>query len=142
MFTQRQRDQIKAALIFWSGVAKTSRVHPIEHPAVQSFYGRDMPSLLTEDEIDDLVEFFKGHYTLGSLVTIPYLANSLSGISAARLTAQVRRDGIRPIRFPGCDVRLYRPPDLCAAARKITWRDKGLMWKYHVDEKPPTTRGD
>lgn len=55
MFYERQWNQVQAALVFWKAVSKESRVHPMEHPAVQDFFLGDSPTPLTNAEIDCLL---------------------------------------------------------------------------------------
>ena len=129
--TPRQRNQIRAALTFWSAVAETSRVHPIAHPKVQPFFGTGQPTPLTEDEIADLIVLFGQEQDNLRPVTIAYAARG-TGLTAARLRHQVWRDAIRPIEFPGCPLPLYNPLDLIASARKIAERDAEQRKKYHV----------
>ena len=51
--TPREMRQIVAALVFWQRAARTSRVHPKDHPHAGVWFDKDHPPML-EAEIDRL----------------------------------------------------------------------------------------
>ena len=132
--TPRQRNQIKAALVFWSVVAETSRVHPMEHPKVQPFFGDGQPTPLTGGEIVDLLASFDmGPYADG-IITLRYAVQlDGRGITVDRLRRQISRDMISPIKLEGCLVELYRPCDVTPSLRRIAERDAKQRGRYRVD---------
>lgn len=141
MLNPRQRNQIKAALTFWNAVAETSRVHPMEHPKVRSFFEGELTPLIV-GEIDDLITLFNLECDQEQkIVTIAYMVHSLQqyGLSRARLKMQAERDNVESVTIHGSPIKLYNPTDLVPCARKIAERDAQTERKYHVEQKtsPP-----
>lgn len=141
MLTPRQRNQIKAALTFWNAVAETSRVHPMGHPKVRSFFEGDLTPLIA-GEIDDLLSFFD-EFEPHTLVTLRHIAQTRE-LSVARLRTQAIRDKIKSVHFENCPIDFYHPYDLIAAVRKIKERDAQMEQKYHAKtiHTPPPTDSD
>ena len=125
--SDRQWNQIRAALAFWRSVAETSRVHPINHPAVQGYFGDDQPTPLTEDEIEGLIQL---PIDLLSGATASYAAGVYS-ISPGRLLAEFKRTGVQPMATVK-GVRIYTSDAIATAVHTIQKRDKTFREKYHV----------
>lgn len=119
LITDRQWNQIKAALQFWCSVTEYSRVPPIEHPKVKPFFEDYSP--LSEVEIERLSKCVLSTtidgYTIRQFATIwewPVI----------RFRNRLKRMGIQPIGKLG-PAKLYRLEDLgrvCDALREYTCR--------------------
>lgn len=129
--SNRQWNQIRAALAFWRAVAETSRVHPIKHPAVQPYFGDDRPTPLMDDEIEAILMLPTPPDGPG-MSTINKTADHF-GVVAATLRFQLKRMGEKPV-FKLGGVHFYEPTVLAAAVRVIQERDKAFRKRYHVGQ--------
>lgn len=130
-FTDRQWNQIRAALAFWNAVAESSRVHPMEHPAVQKYFGDDKPTPLAISEIEAVLLAPTARVT--DPVTTITIASKDTGISRERLWRQLRKMGVEPCVVHG-KTYLYSAGDMSAAI--IACLDKPKR-KRHVEPKTP-----
>jgi len=97
--TDRQLNQVRAALKFWADVAEVSKVHPSHHPGVAGLFKRYAP--LTASEIDDLLT----HVPMVQLVSVP-TASEVFDISPARLKLLLEQFGVHPEHVSG-RMKLY-----------------------------------
>jgi len=117
-FTDRQWNQIRAALTFWNAVAESSRVHPMEHPAVRGFFGNDKPTPLTEEEIKTLLVL---RPTPGKSLTTLTIASKETGISRDRLWRRLKASGAKPVLHGR--THLYRTGDMASAIRATMYSE-------------------
>ena len=130
-FTDRQWNQIRAALTFWNAVAESSRVHPMEHPAVRGFFGNDKPTPLTEEEIKTLLVL---RPTPGESLTTLTIASKETGISRDRLWRRLKALGAKPVLHGR--THLYRVEDMTKAI--VAVHNMYLRIHGHVEPKPET----
>lgn len=128
--SDRQWNQIRAALAFWRAVAESSRVHPITHPAVQEYFGDDEPTPLTDDEIEVLI--MRSSYPTHPFATVEQAAVSLN-MSVGKIRAQLKRTGKEPM-FTISRIRFYDPCVMLTAVQEITKRDEAFRRKYRVGQ--------
>lgn len=117
MLTQRQWNQCRAALQFYLSVARTSSVHPIEHPAVRSFFEGGEHTPLTPGEIGALIA--TEIYTERPILwTVQQIANA-TGHSPRKIQYQlavVHR--YKPEMVVG-NTAVYRLPNLLLVAHEL-----------------------
>lgn len=116
MLTQRQWNQCRAALQFYLSVARTSSVHPIEHPAVRSFFEGGEHTPLTPEEIGALVEVEV--FNEAPILTTAYAIAQDVGHSSHRILSHLENHGIKPEMYAG-RVAIYRLPDLLLVVREL-----------------------
>lgn len=130
-FTDRQWNQIKAALTFWSAVAESSRVHPMEHPSVRDYFGNDKPTPLTKEEIEALL-LAADVNKMDPLTTITIVSEK-TGISRERLQRQLDKMGVEPSMIYG-RTYIYSSMALMTAARVLLSGKRNR----HVEPEPKT----
>ena len=140
-FNQRQWNQIQAALRFWNAVAKHSKVHPTEHPAVESCFGRGHPLPMTEDEIDIIIE--SGYETLSEVVcSLRKAIRQYPDITVQRLRRYMKYRHTQPLFTIG-KYSFFRRLDLLLAVRELRIRDETFARHYSILlPQPEKTRGD
>jgi len=96
--TDRQWNQLRAALAFWRAVAKASRVHPMVHPAAKGYFGADKPTPLTDPEIKALIDRAEEKCTTALQMAREYKISCttlLGAIQVADLTEHHKHDFTR-----------------------------------------------
>lgn len=130
-FTDRQWNQVKAALLFWQAVARESRVHPMTHRAVRDLFGDDKPTPLTDPEIDRLTstnptkEEVLG-YPINAVFVVPP-----SKAMQARMRRMLEKRGHQPVGRAG-HVWLYDLEHLRDARLRLRKKDAAFRKKYHA----------
>ena len=125
ILTSRQWNQIRAALQFWACVQETSKVPPIKHPKICSFFER-IPALSLQ-EIEELMAYNLVSEMIDG-ASLRQIARE-RGFSVRRLLAQLKRMNIRPIRRIE-RANLYRPEDVLKACRILWQRDYKHIRRY------------
>ena len=112
--TERQWNQVRAALLFWRKIAEVSRQHPSEHPEVRDLFKQYGP--LNLSEIDELLE--ETPETLW--LTLQKVANSY-GVNKATVLRYVEKHGIQP-DWIIARTNVYRADKLAPVAEELEAR--------------------
>lgn len=110
-FSEREWNQVLAAVKFWREMAEHSRTHPSAHPRVAEMFQKHGP--LNLSELDRLLERLPEN----AWVTIQGLAN-IYGVGYATAYDYVKKHGIEP----GLVVRstkVFRMEDLVPVAEEL-----------------------
>lgn len=126
--TEQEENQVRAALAFWAAVARTSRVHPSEHPACRKFFEdhRPLPVELVEEL--SLAPFS----SVREDRTLLREATEGTGISVARLRYRLRKNGVRPHIVGG--LGFYPHGAVAAAVRELLAKEGVFKRRYRLDE--------
>lgn len=126
ILTQRQWNQIRAALQFWACVDESSKVPPIKHPRIQSFF--EKISALSLTEIAELMDYNLVPETMVEGTSLQQIAQE-RGYSVRRLLAQLKRMDIQAVgRVERANI--YRLGDVLKACRMIRKREWDRMRQY------------
>ena len=124
MFTDRQWNQIRAALLLWQSVTESSRVHPAGHRSVRHLFETLTP--LTDREIALLADSGPQYKVVGYPIK---LFADTHGISAQTLLMVLRRAGVKVVCPAGAS--LYRREDLQQAVDGILARRRRKSHEKH-----------
>jgi|GEM_PF-4852353 len=132
MLTDRQWNQIKAALTFWQSVAESSRLHPMEHRSVRHLFEKLTP--LTDKEITTLAASSPKDEVIGYPIK-PFARDR--GVRVQEVRCMLRRLNIQP-SCPA-STKLYRREDLERVLSAILAERKAFREKHTI---PPEAESD
>jgi len=128
--TEQQVNQIRAALLFWAAVARTSRVHPSEHPVCRHLFETHMP--LPAESVELLASYPFVEQQTDALMPIREAIRGTE-ISPARVRYFLRKHtSLTPTMIGGTG--FYPAKDLQAAVALIRAKEEVFKRRDKLDE--------
>lgn len=125
-FSPQEWLQIRAALTLWLEVTTKSRVHPIEHPAVQRLYTNTPHPPLSSEDVLELIE--RPFYKVPPPGTTASRAAAKLGVPSARLARWLKRH-CEPIDTVG-PFFLWSWRDVTDGAKELRKKTKAFKERY------------